>query len=84
MLGASLFIVGGYVFSVMVMRVGDISFVAPFRYTALVWALVLGFVLFGEWPSILTIFGALIITGSGLFTFYRERRIAEREKVAAA
>jgi S-adenosylmethionine uptake transporter len=83
-LGASVFIIGGYVFSVMVMRVGDISFVAPFRYTALVWALVLGFVLFREWPSILTILGALIITGSGLFTFYRERRLAEREKTAAA
>jgi drug/metabolite transporter (DMT)-like permease len=49
--GASLFIVGGYIFSVMVMRVGDLATVAPFRYTSLIFALLLGFVFFGEWPT---------------------------------
>jgi drug/metabolite transporter (DMT)-like permease len=43
--GASVFLVGGYIFSVMVMRVGDISVVAPFRYTSLIVALILGLVL---------------------------------------
>lgn len=73
LLGSSLFIVGGYVLSVAVMRVGDVSFVAPFRYTGLLWALILGWLVFGDWPDALTLAGAAIVVMSGLFTFYRER-----------
>ncbi|WP_299297550.1 DMT family transporter [uncultured Tateyamaria sp.] len=75
--GASVFIIGGYFFSVRVMRVGEISFIAPFRYTGLVWALVLGFVVFGDWPSPLTLVGAGIVVATGLFTLYRERRVSQ-------
>ena len=74
--GASVFIIGGYFFSVQVMRVGEISFIAPFRYTGLVWALVLGWVVFGDWPSSVTLFGATIVVATGLFTLYRERRLS--------
>ncbi|MCF6445919.1 DMT family transporter [Nereida sp. MMG025] len=74
-IGASVFILFGYLFSVMVMRVGDIAFVAPFRYTALIWALILGFFVFDDWPNTLTLTGAGIVVASGLFTFYRERQI---------
>ena len=48
---SSVFILGGYLFSVMVMRVGDVSFIAPFRYTGLLWALGLGWLVFGDWPE---------------------------------
>ncbi|WP_415401667.1 DMT family transporter [Tateyamaria sp. SN3-11] len=75
--GASVFIIGGYFFSVRVMRVGEISFVAPFRYTGLVWALVLGWLVFGDWPSTLTLVGAAIVVATGLFTLYRERRVSQ-------
>ncbi|WP_299680301.1 DMT family transporter [uncultured Roseobacter sp.] len=73
--GASVFVVGGYYFSVQVMRQGDVSFVAPFRYTGLLWALVLGWVLFGEWPAPLTLLGAGIIVGASAYTMVRERRL---------
>ncbi|MEX0312465.1 MAG: DMT family transporter [Tateyamaria sp.] len=76
--GASVFIIGGYFFSVQVMRVGEISFIAPFRYTGLVWALVLGWLVFGDWPSSLTLVGAAIVVATGLFTLYRERRVSLR------
>ena len=76
--GASVLIIGGYFFSVQVMRVGEISFIAPFRYTGLVWALVLGWLVFGDWPSSLTLLGALIVVATGLFTLYRERRVSGR------
>lgn len=76
--GASLFIVGGYSLSVFVMRVGEVSFVAPFRYTGLLWALLLGLVFFGEWPSIPTLLGAAIIMGTGIFTLLREARLRRR------
>lgn len=75
--GASVLIIGGYVFSVSAMRVGEIAVIAPFRYTALLWALLLGFVVFGEWPSILTLIGSAIIVLTGVYTFSRERRLAK-------
>ena len=75
--GASVFILGGYYFSVRVMRVGDVSFIAPFRYTGLVWALILGWFVFGDWPTSLTLMGAGIVVATGLFTLYRERAVKE-------
>ena len=76
--GASVFIIGGYFFSIRAMRVGEIGFIAPFRYTGLVWALVLGWVVFADWPSNLTLLGALIVVAMGLFTLYRERKVSQR------
>jgi len=75
-IGASIFIIGGYVFSIMTMRVGDIGAVAPFRYTSLIWALMLGFLVFGDWPNALTMVGGGIVVATGLFTILRERRVA--------
>ncbi len=74
-IGSACFIVGGYFFSVQVMRSGDVSFIAPFRYTGLVWALLLGWLVFDHWPSSLTLIGAAIIVSMGLFTLYRERQL---------
>ena len=74
LVGAGVFIIGGYVFSVAAMRVGEIGFVAPFRYTSLVVALILGFIVFGEVPKALTLIGAGIVVAMGLFTLYREQR----------
>lgn len=75
---ASIFVVGGYYFSVQVMRQGDVSFVAPFRYTGLIWALGLGWFVFGDWPRPLTLLGAGVIVGTGLFTLFREHRLQRR------
>jgi len=79
---ASFFIIGGYLASVMVMRVGEISFVAPFRYTGLIWALALGYLAFGDWPRPLTLLGAAIVVAMGMFTLYREAQ--QRRKRARA
>lgn len=80
MLGcAALFILGGYTLSVMVMRVGDVSFVSPFRYTGLLWALLLGWVVFGDWPDKVTLAGAALVVGTGVFTLYRERITRRRD-----
>lgn len=71
---ASGLMVVGYLCSVAVMRVGDIAFSAPFRYSGLLWAIVLGIVLFGEWPGSRVLLGAAIVTGAGIFTLYRTHR----------
>jgi drug/metabolite transporter (DMT)-like permease len=75
---AAVILVIGYIASVGSMRVGDIAIVAPFRYTALLWAIVLGWVLFGSLPDRLTMFGAALVVGTGVYTFWREGRLRAR------
>ncbi|MFY2823224.1 DMT family transporter [Ruegeria sp. MALMAid1280] len=70
---AAVFVLTGYLCSVMVMRVGDVGFVAPFRYSSLIWALALGWLVFGDWPDAVTLLGAALVVGAGLFTLFRER-----------
>lgn len=71
---ASILLLLGYQCIVLTMRTGEISFIAPFRYTSLIWSLALGILVFAEVPDIWVITGVLIIVGSGLYTFYRENR----------
>jgi drug/metabolite transporter (DMT)-like permease len=74
----------GYQCIIIAMRTGDISAVAPFRYTALLWAMLLGYLVFGDVPDALMIAGASIIVASGLYTFYREHQLGRRRPVAAS
>lgn len=76
---AAFFLLFGYMFAVMVMRVGDIGFVAPFRYTALLWAILLGWLVFGNFPDGLTLLGSALVVASGIFTLWRERRKKTRQ-----
>lgn len=71
---AAVLLLFGYQFIIMAMRRGDISFVAPFRYTALVWALFLGWLVFSVIPDTMTLTGSAIVVGSGLYMLWRERR----------
>lgn len=75
-IAAAAFVLVGYYLSVQTMRVGDVSFIAPFRYTGLVWALILGWFVFGDWPLPSTLIGAAIVAATGLFTLYRERKLS--------
>jgi drug/metabolite transporter (DMT)-like permease len=63
----------GYQCIIMALRTGDISAVAPFRYSALLWAMLLGYLVFGDRPDAMMATGAAIIMLSGLYVFYRER-----------
>jgi S-adenosylmethionine uptake transporter len=78
--GAVVFVMLGYLLSVMVMRVGEVGFVQSFRYSSLVWALLLGLVVFDEWPDALTLVGAGIIAATGIFTLLREQAAARRRR----
>jgi drug/metabolite transporter (DMT)-like permease len=78
---AAVFMLTGYQCMIMALRSGDISAVAPFRYTALPWAMLLGYLVFGDRPDAMMVTGASIIVGSGLYAFYRER---VRERPVAA
>lgn len=68
-------LIAGYLLIVAAMRVGDIGYVAPFRYTSLVAAILLGWAAFGQLPDGLTLAGAAIVIATGIYTFHRERRL---------
>lgn len=81
---SAVFIFMGYLLSVMTMRAGDIGFIAPFRYSNLIWALLLGLFVFAEIPDPQMLIGAAIVVGTGLYSFHRERVRARRLTLAAA
>jgi len=70
---AAVLLLIGYQCVIMALRKGDISAVAPFRYSALLWAMLLGYIVFGDVPDAMMVTGAAIIVLSGLYAFYRER-----------
>lgn len=57
------------------MRTGEVSAVAPFRYSRIIFALLVAMVVFGERPDAWTWIGAALIVGSGLYSFWRENRL---------
>ncbi len=82
--GAAFFGVLGYYAIVIAMRVGEASAVTPFRYTRLLFSILAGVLVFGERPDLMTLAGASLIIGSGLYTFLRERKLAREMALAAA
>jgi len=63
----------GYLFSIMAMRIGEISLVSQFRYTAMIWAVILGYIVFNDVPAPNTVIGSSIIVASGIYAFHRKR-----------
>ena len=55
------------------------SVVVPFQYTMIIWGVLLGYFVFGDVPEIMTLVGAAIITGAGIYIFMREQKVAKRE-----
>lgn len=74
--GASAFLIMGYLTVVMSMRVGEVSYVAPFRYMSLLAAILLGWLVFGNFPDQWTLIGSAIVVVTGVYTFHRERILA--------
>ncbi len=62
---ACICLVAGYLFLIETVRVGDLSVSAPFRYTTVVGAVVVGLTFFGETPDPLTIVGCILIVMAG-------------------
>jgi drug/metabolite transporter (DMT)-like permease len=82
MAAAAALLLIGYQFIILAMRSGEIAFVAPYRYTALLWAILFGMLLFGEWPDSAMLAGAALVVGSGLYSLYRERKVGRAHPIA--
>jgi drug/metabolite transporter (DMT)-like permease len=61
------------------LKLAPASVVVPYQYSMIVWAVMFGYFVFGDVPSIATIVGAAIIIGAGLYIFLRERDLGRGE-----
>jgi drug/metabolite transporter (DMT)-like permease len=73
----------GHIFLTESYRYASASVVAPFDYTSMIWALVLGYAMFGEQPTTMIVLGSAIIAAAGLFVIWREHQLALARRTAA-
>ncbi|HEX9857749.1 MAG TPA: DMT family transporter, partial [Paracoccaceae bacterium] len=76
LLAATAFGVAAYYALTAAMRMGEVSVITPFRYTRLVFALILGVLIFAERPDAMTLLGSAVIVAAGLYTLMRSRKAA--------
>lgn len=72
----------GYITMVIATRIAEIAVIAPFRYSRLLFALLLAVSIFSERPDALTLTGAALIAGAGIYSMWREARL-RRVRLAA-
>ena len=78
---AALFLASGYLCMVTTLRLGDLSATAPFRYSIMLFAIVYGILVFGEYPDWLGIAGMVLIAVTGLYAAHREGRIRDSARM---
>ena len=62
-------------------RVADLSIVAPFEYSSLIFSIIVGYFFFAEVPTLFMIVGGLIVTAAGIAIILRERHLREQKKI---
>lgn len=72
---------GAYLSIVAATRTGDAAVTASFRYSRMIFALIVGFIMFRETPDMMTILGVTIVIAAGLFTLIREARLARSSQL---
>lgn len=80
-MGSSLLLAAGYQFVMISVRSGaEFSVIGSFRYASVLWAIAIGYVIWGDMPNLLAFAGIAVVVGSGLFILHRERvrRSAQR------
>lgn len=65
----------GYMLLIVSLRMAEVSVVMPFRYSRIIFMLVLGILVFNEQPDILMLVGATLIIASGVYMMWRERQV---------
>ena len=75
---ASVFLATGYYLIINSMRHGEMSLIAPFRYSGLLFAVVLGYTIWGDVPNLVAWCGIVLLVGSGLYVLYHERQRVRR------
>jgi len=65
------------------LKLAPASTVVPYQYTLIVWAMVLGWFVFGDMPALTTVVGAVIIVFAGIWIFFDEKRAGQEDLIAA-
>ncbi len=65
----------GQIFLVQAYRFGDASLIAPFEYSTMLWAMAIGWFVFGDWPATAVLVGAVIVIASGIYVIFREQQL---------
>jgi drug/metabolite transporter (DMT)-like permease len=81
---ASVFSLVGHLCVIYSLRSGEVAAVAPFRYAGIIWAILLGYMIWSQLPDALSLAGILILTSAGLYTFYREQQLRRLRARASA
>lgn len=66
------------------LKISDAATVAPLQYTLLLWAVIFGWMFFGDVPRLTMLIGAALIVASGLFIFIREQMLKKRDTILPA
>ncbi len=77
---AAVLLIIGYHCIILATRAGDMSFASPFRYTSLLWAIVLSYIVFNQATDQNTLIGAAIVVASGCYMLYREAITGYRQR----
>lgn len=78
---AAVCLLGGQILVVISIRTGDMSAVVPFRYSHILWSLLLSAAVWHYLPNGLTLAGILIVCGAGLYTFFREQTLKRQGRL---
>jgi len=65
----------GQILLVQAYRYGDASLIAPFEYSTMLWAVTIGWFVFGDWPASAVLIGAAIVIASGIYVILREQQL---------
>ena len=80
---AAVLLTCGYGTSILAMRLGAMAVVAPFRYAGIIFAVIIGYLVWGDVPDALTLIGTVIVVATGVYTFRREMRLAQQAAAPA-
>jgi drug/metabolite transporter (DMT)-like permease len=70
--GSAVLVTAANISIIRAFRGTDVTVVSPFRYFGVLWALLLGFLIWRDTPNMLAMAGTMLIVGSGLYTMHRE------------
>jgi len=82
-LGAAVLVTLGNLAVIVAFRGTDVSVVGPFRYSVILWAILSGFLVWGELPDAIAFVGIALIVGSGVYMIHREQ-VRQRQALRAA
>lgn len=79
---ASVFSLAGHLCVIHSLRSGEVAAVAPFRYAGILWAILVGLLIWNQLPDALSLAGISILVSAGLYTFYREQKLPRMRAAA--